>query len=761
MLTNTLQKWHRVSIPGLLLLLIPVLSVEANDGPEVQTGSIEGVVVDIESGNPVSHAYVHLHEVNRSSSTDRRGEFTFRNLPSGNYTLMIHRIGFVTQNRTVAVSQGDTIEVQIELRPSVLSGQTVEIVAGGESILGSNMEHSSIKITGDQLRRELGVTLSETLRNQPGFTERSMGPAPGRPVMRGLGDQRLLILEDGQRSGDVSWTSADHSVSIDPASADELEIARGPAALEHGSNAIGGVINVVNNRIPNSIPGRAGGVASLQGTSSNNGMMATGSVIVPYNDFAWNLEASGRIGQNFATPAGTIDNTDVRTGSASLGGSYIRPWGYAGLSGSLYSSRYGIPPDPVAGHAEGVDIEMIKLQIDGRSEVLFDDRFFNILEIRGGFTAYNHREIEASGAVGTEYTMFTSSGSAKLRHDEFLFFDSGVVGHWTEFTDYQVFASNTPHSESLHSSLFAIQERDIGALHIESGVRLDAHWARPKQEVADDPVLGHIRDRRFFALTSSAAAIYDVGRGWHLGATLIHSFRPPSLEELYSRGPHLAAYSYEIGNPGLSPERGLGKELFVRFNADFASLELSGYHNGFSNFLLVQDTGEPNHRFPGLNNWQYTGTHASMYGVDLSGELEVVRNLVADASWSFIFGDRRVTEEEKALTGLEDSRQPLVQMPPARVQFGLRYSRSGFNVGGRLRWANRQDRTGEFEEPTEGYILMNLNTQYRFDGFGMFHTLTLNVENLLNTEHYNHLSRIKHLFPEPGRNVQLLYRVYF
>ncbi len=724
------------------------------------SGIISGIVVDVESGESVSYAYLHLEGINRTTTSDRDGRFELRNIPEGTYTIIIHRIGYVTQNQTIQIDRDEDKEIRIQLRPTVLSGQVIEVVADAEGTLGSNLEHASIKIIGDQLRRNLDVTLSGTLNNQAGFSERGMGAAPGRPVIRGLGDERILILEDGGRTGDVSWASGDHSVTVDPSSANEIEIARGPAALEFGAGAIGGVINVVRNQIPNSIPSRTTGTLSMQGATVNNGLMGAGSVTVPWNDLVFNIGLNGRLGQNYKTPAGILENSYLQTTNNGFGIGYIRPWGYAGLSGSIYYSEYGIPPDPEGGHPSGVDIEMVKYQTEGRAEILIRNSFFNLLETRGSFIRYHHVELEASGNVGTQFDMDTITGSFKLRNKGWGFFDNGVIGMWGEFVDYSVFGSRTPDSNSGSGAIFAIQEADIGSLHLEAGFRLNHTTTRPERE-RPNSFIGHVRQRTFTGLESSLSGIYHFGRGFYLGTTLMHSWRAPTLEELYSEGPHLAAYAFEIGNPDLNAERGLGSEIFARLKQDIATFQIAGYYNYFGNFLHAQNTGRPSIPRADLNEFQYVGTQATIYGAELSTELQLRNNLALDSNISLTIGDRVVSEEEKEITGLTESEQPLPMIPPVSGNIGLRYAINTLTIGGRMRLSAKQTRLGEFETETAGYIIADLNVQYRFNWGNTMHTASLNALNLFNEEYYNHLSLVKDLFPEPGRNVTLLYRVYF
>jgi len=741
----------------LLFIFIPLFALAT---PNDDTGNISGIVVDVETGEPISYAYLHLEQINRTTTTDRNGQFELRNVPDGSYEIYIHRIGYNSLTRRIEVTGGTTEEFLFQMTPTVHTGETIEVVGTADQTVGSNLEHASLKIVGEKLRRDLDVTLSGTLSNQAGFSERSMGAAPGRPVMRGLGDERVLILSDGGRTGDVSWTSGDHSVTVDPSSADEIEIARGPAALEYGSGAIGGVINVVRNQIPNSIPTRTTGSASLQGATVNNGLMGAGSVTIPYNDLVLNLDINGRLGQDFNTPTGTLTNTYLRTSDNAFGLGYIRPWGYTGLSGSAYFSEYGIPPDPEGGHPSGVDIEMYKYQTEGRTEILLNNSFFNLIEARGSFTRYHHVEIESSGSIGTQYDMDTTTGSIKARTNGWGLFDEGVIGVWGEFVDYAVFGSRTPNSNNVNGALFAIQEKDIGNLHLETGFRLNHSIATPERE-RPNSFIGHVRERTFTGLESSLSAIYNMGNGYYIGSTFMHSWRAPTLEELYSEGPHLAAFAFEVGNPDLEAERGVGGELFGRYRSNKASFELAGYYNYFGNFLYAQDTGRPSIPRADLNEFQFIGTQATLYGAELSAEYRFLNNFSVDGNLSYTIGDRVVPEEAREATNLTEANQPLPMIPPFKGNVGIRYSTNNFSFGTRMRTAAAQNRVGENESPTEGYAVFDLNSQYRFDWNGMLHTVSLSAQNIFNEEYYNHLSLVKDIFPEPGRSINLLYRVYF
>lgn len=728
--------------------------------PEEQTGTLIGTVMDRETSEPISFAYLYLEEANRTITAHSDGTFEFSNIPAGSYTLRTTRIGYRTVSRSVEITPGDTTEVEISLRPTVFSSGAVEVVGAQDNGGGANLEHASQTIAGTELRQNLGTTLSATLDESAGISSRSMGAAPARPIIRGLGGERVLILQDGERTGDVSSQSADHAVTIDPMAAEEIEIARGPAALIYGSNAIGGVVNVVRNQISQSMPDHIHGTATVQGETVNTGGNAAIEAGIPIGDFALQADLNFRTTGNTETPAGTLENSNLSSTNDALGISYIRPWGYVGGASSIYLNNYGIPPDPEGGHASGVDIEMEKYQFEGASEIYLSNSNFRSLTANVSYKNYFHKEIESGGIIGTEFGLLTTNASIKAHHRELGMFSKGIMGIWAETKDYAVRGASTPDSDARSFSTFIVEEADWGELHMEAGLRYDFNRAVPAEEDPDSDI-GHIRSRTFQALASSLSAIYHFGSGYYLGSTFMHSFRPPSQEELYSEGPHLASYSYEIGNPDLDPERGLGKEFFMRYRGHDITAEIAGYHNTFSNYIYPRNTGRQNDRFPSLNDYQFEGAAARIYGAEASTEIELFSGIAVNGMFSYTHGERDLTPQEQEVNPDASGVQPLPMIPPLKATIGLKYAKGGFQIGGKVRIAAKQTRTGDFETPTDGYNTWNMFGQYRFQTGKVLHTIALNAENILDATYRSHLSRIKDLMPAPGRNISLLYRTYF
>lgn len=739
-----------------LLLALLILSSAA----DLLTGDLEGRVYDRESGEPLGYVYIHLEEANRTATARGDGTFQIRNIPAGTYTLTAYRLGYQPLNRRVYIPETDTLKIELKLKVSPLTSDAVEVSGDRNLAGGSRLENASHRIYGTELRRKLGATLAKTLEDIPGLSSRSMGAAPSRPVMRGLGGERVLLLQDGERTGDVSSQSADHAVTVDPMAAEQIEIARGPSALAYGSNALGGVINVVRNQISPELPGGLFGSFSLQGESVNLGRAGGVEAGFPLGDFAIQLDANARGGSDLNTPGGTLENSGIYTSANALGVSLVRPWGYTGGAASLYLSNYGIPPNPEGGHPEGVDIEMEKWQFDGRSEIYPENPSLRSVQIDFSHKSYHHREIEAGGGIGTEFGLLTTNFSSALRHGKLGILEEGTLGIWSESKDYAVRGTRTPGSVSHSLSGYLLESYEKERFAMEGGIRADYVQVRPEKENPNSSI-GHTRARSFIALASSVSAALEVGNSLTLGTVLMHSFRAPSQEELYSEGPHLASYSYEVGNPALDAERGLGTELFIRRKSDSHSLAFSVYHNYFSNFIYPQNTGERSIRFPTLSVYQFTGTRAQFVGADLRFQAAISDLIALRGSAGYTHARRHITESERQATGESRHWRPLPMIPPFKGTAELRYATRGFHLGATLTFGAPQKRTGEFESATSGYAVIGLAGQYQFTGGGLLHALSLNAENLLNSSYRNHLSRIKELAPEPGRNISLLYRVYF
>ncbi len=711
-----------------------------------QRASIHGAVRDAVTGKPVSYAQIWLEEAARSTQTDANGEFSLIELNAGAYTMHVFRVGYTERNQQVDLDQGESLELVIEMAPKAV--QVDEIVVHESREEADQLGTSAFEITGGRLRENLGATIAETLENEPGISMRSMGPAPARPVLRGLGGERLLVLEDGERTGDLSQTSSDHAVAIEPLMSDRIEVVRGPKALLYGPNALGGVVNVQKNAVPNSYPDGIHLDAAFQPQSVNRSLSGGARFHAPVGEhFSYHIGGSVREAGDLRTPEGKLANTDLSTQSASGGLSHFGPRGFAGISGSVYRTGYGIPGGFVGAHPSGVDIEMLRYRLEARSEVEDIAGWIPRLEAKGSHTWYHHEEFEANGTLGIEFGLLSYNASITAHTATLGRISEGSVGLWAEYRDYASGGfSFTPASTEWTVAGIAIQRLDAGIASLTGGIRYDVRRVLPSERFSP-ALLDSVRARSFGGISASVTLSVLLTRRVSLGLTGMRSIRMPGIEELYSGGPHLAAYSYDIGRPELDLETGLGLEAFMRFEGERTNVTAAFYRNTFRNYIFPRNTGELNYRIY-LPIYQYAGADAIMWGGELQGAWAPWPHVQLTASGSYVKGTFTADD------------QPMPWIPPLQGRLGAQVAFDPFSVTLYARSAATQERLGPFEEPTDGYTIFGVSAEYLVTTGDIVHAVNLAIENISDVAYRNHLSRVKSIMPEPGRNVRLLYRLY-
>jgi len=615
---------------GLLVLLFVLMAGSVR----AQSTVIEGTLLSTQDNHPVEFALVFLDEVHRSAMSDTRGRFFFDGIPAGHHTLHATRIGFQPLTVVIDLEGQDTLRVIYHMSPDIIEADEV-IVEGsrgvGESI---GVKH---EMEGDALRQHLGTTIAETLNEEPGLAMRSMGPAPARPVLRGLGGERLLVLENGSRTGDLSQTSSDHALVVDPLTADRLEIVRGPEALIHGPNTLAGAINVVKETVLSSVPDRVHATAAIQGQSVSDGLAGGGGVSLPIgSSFALRANASARTAGDVRTPEGRLGNTQLETRTASAGLSRVGSKGFVGISGSWYTSDYGIPGGFIGAHPNGVSVEVERWSTEARAEWLQPLSWIRRLESVAGYTHYFHQEFESSGALGIEYGLLTWSARTVAHTTHIGPFEHGAVGFSGEVRDYAAGGfSFTPATMERSVAVFAFQDFHIDELGVQLGLRLDSRQVDPSRTFTAD--IGEIRARSFTGWSASISAEHPLGKSATLGLMMMRGLRLPGIEELFSQGPHLAAYSFEVGNPDLDTEIGTGVELSLDWQIDGFRGSVAGYHNRFRTYIFPRNTGELNTRIY-IPIYQYTGTDAVMTGAEGQIHVDLPSNMEAAVTGSWVRG---------------------------------------------------------------------------------------------------------------------------
>lgn len=733
-----------------LFLIAVIIFASAHQGNSQQKpfGNLQGVVLDVANDKPLEKALVQILENSKADVTDKYGLFSIQSLEFAEYTLEVSYLGYKNHSQRIKFDKEIIKGIIIHLYPISLETSAIVITGTHDDTQFEDMNEFINVLKGKELEREMGLTIASTLKNETGLSIRSMGPAPARPVIRGLGNDRIQITEDGIQSTDLSSTSPDHAVAIEPFTIDRIEVIRGPKILTQNSTTIGGIVNIIREEIPQRTPGSINGVFGIYGETVNKGYLGSAVIHVPLNNFVFRGEYSRRKTDDINTPSGTLKNSDISIDNFSTGIGLIEDNFNTGISLRQYSSDYGIPGGFVGAHPNGVDIKIFKRQINFKSRLNIGDSHFNELKLDFARDYFRQTEYERTDLIGAEFTIFNYRGQADLSNKSLWIFNSGNSGISFEYRDFKVGGFVfTPPTTSIKSSAYSYQSLSFGKANVESSFRISYDKLIPAKEnlrANDSPP----QTRSFVTYSLSASLHYKLHQNFVLGGTLSKSSRVPTIEELYSEGPHLAAYSYEIGNPDLRDEKGIGAEIFISFKNEILSSVLTLFANELDYYIIPRNTGRINFQTL-LPVYQTEGIASSFRGVEFSNELEFLSGFFLNTSSSYTFGK------------IKSSSSPLPQIPPFKTNLELRFTKNNFGIGLNSELAASQKRVDTFEQPTDGYIIYGGFIQYSFITEFLVHNISFVSENIFNKEYRNHLSRVKVILPESGRNFRLTYKMFF
>ena len=690
--------------------------------------------------------------------------------------------------------QADTAQDAAPERSSVHARATDEIIVTGRLVRDLDLLAGTSVLDEEELQRELRPQLGETLARLPGVSATSFSPGASRPVLRGFQGERIRVLTDGIGSIDVSNTSADHAVTIDPLTAERIEVLHGPAVLLFGGQAIGGAVNVHDRRIPRVMPekgyhvdvvgilgsaadersiggaadfalGNSGFVVHVDGSVRKTDDLRTGGYVLSPDLRAEQLEiAEEELEEGHPEEAaealeranlrGKIPNSATEQKTAGLGAAFIRHRFSLGASVSLFDSKYGVPMRPGAGHGHGgeeeeggevegeapVSIDLRQVRYDLRGEYELAGSFLDLIRLRVGAADYEHTEFEGE-EVGT---VFKSDGIEGR-----LEFVQRERGGWSGASGAQYFTRDfkavgaeafLPPNETRQLGLFTLQEFDLGDVGLEAAARLE----RSNVESREVGV-----ERRFNAFSFAAGASYDVTPQTKVGLNLSRTERAPAAEELFSNGPHIATQAFEIGDPSLKKEKSLGAEAYFRVDRGNFEFSLTGFANRFDDFIYEAATGEEEDELPVFRYFQRDATY---YGFEAqasaplfrAGRFQVVGDVVADYVRATVRGAG-----------------PVPRIPPLRLLGGLEAQSDRWDGRVEVEWVDDQERVAPFERPTDGHTLVNASLAFRPWGKERESLLILSANNIFDVEARRHASFTKEFVPMAGRDIRLSARFSF
>jgi iron complex outermembrane receptor protein len=644
---------------------------------------------------------------------------------------------------TAALAQDDDGDQEIVVT-APLEGSRIESLQGAEVLRRDDIV--------SQLNGGLGATLDAT----PGVATTFFGAGASRPIIRGLGEDRVRVLQNGIGAIDASTASPDHAVTSDGLDAERIEILRGAAALAYGGNAIGGVVNVIDQTIPTrAIDGMTfEGLAAY--SSVDDGAQGAANVGFGAGPFALRLSAAARDTDPYETPIGEALNQWTSVRSYGVGGSLLGDWGFAGLAVKNTQDEYGLlPEDP---SEPGGHIEMEQTRIESRGDFRVNWGPFDRVDYGVQHSDYEHTEFEGDGAAGTIFTSEGWEGRVEIhhgseRHDGAFGVQFSDVDFEAEGEEAFITATNTQ-----DAGIFFVERYDLGPWGIEGGLRLE------RREI-DNVTFGA---REFDNLSGSFGLFVRPAQNWFVGATLARVERAPTAIELFSDGPHLATANYEVGDPDLTQETATSFEASARYQRGPVRFEMNLYGIEFSDYIALAERGDV--------WWSDEGAGTSGFAADEASApagsevLPVFAFTQQDAT--FVGGEISAAMQLGEINGfaitadgsLDIVRAEFVgggylpRIPPRSLTLGLEAENENWLARVEAVDTAKQDRVAAFESETDGYTFINAGLAWRPTESW---TIRLDGRNLTDELGRVHASFLKDDLPLPGRNFRLTLQTRF
>ena len=759
-----------------------------------ESGQIEGTVVIKETGDPLHGAHILVVELGRSTLSTDDGSYELNRLPPGRYQVIAHVDSvFNEEAQSIDVTAGETVTVNFMLS---LSAQRYEI-----SVTASEKQETPFESFSnvDSLHAyDLGgshnVSLGEVLDQNvgTGITKRSFGPGSSRPIIRGFDGDRVLIMEDGIRTGTLSSQSGDHGEMVNPAQLERLEIVKGPATLLYSGNAIGGTVNAISRHHELHRHAHAGMRGYVSGSAGTTNALAGAGAGFEYGVGDWMIWGSTtgiRTGDYTASKQGKIFNSranifnggggfgwfgnktffsfDVKVDDGSNGVPFAQE--FHGHHGEEEGEDHGEEEghhEEEEGHHEEEEIERVYLN-SRRQSYRFNwglnnlDSTIENFVLKLSYVDWEHDEVEffedGEQEIGTAFNnnQFIYRGVFEQARQGPL---SGRFGFWGIDREYDATGEEalSPPVDQNGFALFALEELDFERVKFQFGGRVEMQRYNPA--FAERGNAGHEEEhgeeeevsdavKRTFTGSSAAAGLHaNLWPGGAFVANYTRNHRAPALEELYNFGPHTGNLAFEIGNPNLDAEKSTGFDLSLRHNEGPVHGDINLFYYDFSNFIFPFATGEEEGE---LQVVEFTQRKARFTGAEVNANLVLHRDLWLNLGIDFV--DAQET----------DTHTPLPRIPPLRGRIGLDYKSAGFQFTPELILASQQHQTFTDETRTPGYAVVNLKASYIYAQQHLAHQFSVNVFNAGNRLYRNHSSFIKDLAPEIGRGVRFTYMMRF
>ena len=770
--------------------------------------TVTGKITD-DKNQPIENAAVHVHGKDQGVKTNAQGEFSID--VDSQSQLHVSKDNFIDSR--IAVNENSS-NVTVSLTPT--SVETVVVYASALHKNSLEMISPVSVLSGDELKNKSKATLGETLKGLPGVNASYFGPVSSSPIIRGLDGPRVKITQNGLDASDASRIGPDHATSSDSLAAEQIEVLRGPSTLLYGSGAIGGVVNVVDNRIPTSNLDDLTGAAEYSHDTISNSNTVAAKLETGNDGFNFHFDGTKRSGDDYETPTfnitdedgdvethNSVENTFIDSDTFNVGTSYVGDHLTVGFSYGSIETDYGIPghehhehdhegetEEEHDEHADEEEEESVYAHLEqdrwqGLISYALDNNWIENINLRVGYTDYKHSEIE-DGEIGTTFKNETTEARLNVEHK--LAQWHGMMGYHYSESDYDAIGEEafTPASVTTTHALYLLEEREFGDVTLELGARIEdyeitstitesehAHDHDEEEDHDEGEEESIAYSESFTNVSASAGAIWQYTPGQSVALSLSHSERAPLSAELLSNGLHIATGTYELGlgyhiednevhfePEDIKQEKSTNLDFsFRRFSGDFG-YTVNFFYNDIKNFYYQQNTELVYDEEDGLES--AIGAHDDAVAVyqfaskdaELYGVEFDVHYQIDPNAMVKVFGDSTRAK-------LKDDEGNLPRIPANKLGSELQYNVGDLQLTLTGTHYFEQDNISAYETKTDGYTIVDAQANYQLSLGAIDTQLYLNVDNITDELGFVHSSFIKDKAPLPGRNFRFGIRGYF
>jgi len=731
--------------------------------------TLQGTIRDKDSNQPLPGVTIYIPDTRSGTVSDLDGKYEITNLPKKSLLIQVRLLGYSTISKTIDLNLSNKVDFFLQ----VTAIEKNEVVVTG-SAFTTDVKRTSVSVSAIDKMKILSAgsdNLVQSLANTPGLAAISTGNAISKPVIRGLGFNRVVVVNEGIRQEGQQW-GGEHGLEIDQFSADRIEILKGPSSLLYGSDAIGGVINILEPILP--LPGKIRAEINSQ-YSSNNGLTAN-SLMTEGNisGFTWRGRGSFKSASNFRTPTERIYNSAYNERSSDFLVGLHKNWGYSHIHASRWFSSLGL--------TDGARDSISGKLLDDEGNIPSDDQLssrklttpFQEIEhskvsvvnniivgksqfrVNAGLQQNERKEFEESSITpGLNLKLRTLSYDIKYYFPEKNNFEAALgISGMNQLNENKGTEFLIPDYESADFGIFSSVKKSYEKTTLNAGLRFDTRTVESKELLLDSTIIFSSFKKKYSNISFSVGVTHELWKNFHLKANVGRGFRAPNLPELASNGVHEGTQRFERGNSALKPETSMQFDLGIQYEKKMLEFSLNLFLNNIDNYIYSQNQNNQVQAVDGTDYplYNYIQGQSTLTGGEFTLDIHPVTNLHIENSFSYVRGQNQATGN------------PLPFIPPFKIVNELKYE---FTRNHDHRFQDlylylelvsslSQNRTDPFESRTQGYTLTNVGLGSKVRLGKEKASFFVKASNIFNSSYYDHLSRMKDISVHgTGRNFSI------